>query len=95
MGVVRCELAGCEHVRMKLHGFVSLDCEFVVMDWHCLLINRRIQVIPRVLQGFPLQSTKRVRKSRTYLGEIDRGNFAFFEELGTVDDEDTAEVEFP
>lgn len=77
---------------MKLHGFVSLDCELVVMSLDCLLINRGVQVIPRVLQQFPIQSTAPVRNNRAYLGEIDWGNFTFFKKLSTIDDEDTAEI---
>ena len=35
---------------MKLNGSVPLDRELVVMNWDCLLINRRVQIISRVLQ---------------------------------------------
>lgn len=63
---------------MKLYGFVSLDCKLVVMDRGCLLVNRGIQVVSRVLRQFPVHSTERVWENGTHLSEIDWGNFAFF-----------------
>jgi hypothetical protein len=43
----------------------------------------------------PSSVDQRVSENRTHLGEIYWGNFAFFKKLGTVDNEDAAEVEFP
>jgi len=80
---------------MKLNGLVPFDREFVVMNWDCHLINRGVQVITRMLQQIPVQSIEPVRKNRTHLGEVYWSNFAFFKKLGTVDDQDTAQVEFP
>ena len=48
---------------MELNSLVPFDCEFVVMNWDCLLTNRGVQVIPRVLQQIPIQSTERVQKT--------------------------------
>ena len=63
---------------MNLDGFVSFDCELVIMDWDRLLINRGVQVVSYVLQRLPVYSTERVRENGTHLSEIDWGNFAFF-----------------
>ena len=63
---------------MKLHGSVSFDCELVIVDWDCLLVDRGVQVVPRVLQRFLVQSTESVRKNRMHLSKIDWGNLAFF-----------------
>ena len=80
---------------MKLNGLVPFDREFVVMNRDCLLINRGVQIIPRMLQQIPVQSTQRVRENRTHLGKVYWSNLSFFKKLGTVDDQDTAQVEFP
>lgn len=77
---------------MELNGLAPFDREFVVMNWDCLLINRGVQIIPHMLQHIPVQSTEGVRINKTDLGEVYWSNFPLFKKLGTVDNEDTAQV---